>query len=483
MITGTRNPVRACARTRTAALYALAFLILGPAAQLASADSNMLLAPRLDAFVAAEMRREKVPGVAVGVIRDGRVLLARGYGEANVEHHVPVTRQTVFQSGSLGKQFTAVAVMLEVEEGKLALDDPIGRYLPATPAAWQRITIRNLLTHTSGIATYATGDVNLRADYSEDELLKMAYGLPLEFEPGSRWSYSNTGYLLLGIIIHRVCGRFYGDILHDRVFVPLGMKSARVISEADIVLNRSAGYQLVEGELKNQDWVSPTLNTTADGALYLSLDDYIAWDRGLRSEALLTPAAWATLYTPVTLTSGATYPYGFGWDVEQALGRPWYHHGGSWQGFRTYISRYLADDLTVIVLTNLADATPARFVDGIVRIVDPRLPRLEPDSEIADHDPEVTARVRSLLQSASAGTLAASDLPRMRRDFFPDELQACLELLRPLTGPTRLVLLERRTLGDDRRYTYRAVYPQRTLLVTVTLTPAAEIADLGIAPQ
>jgi CubicO group peptidase (beta-lactamase class C family) len=472
----TRNRARACRYTGCA----LALLSLEPAAQGASAGES--LESRVDRFVTVEMRSEQVPGVAVAIVRAGRVILAKGYGEANVEHHVPVTRETVFQSGSLGKQFTAVAVMREVDAGRLALEAPVTRYLPDAPAAWRRITIRNLLTHTSGIPSYSSRDVDLRRDYSEDELLKMAYGLPLEFAPGSRWSYSNTGYLLLGVIIHKVSGRFYGDILHEQVFVPLGMKSARIISEADIVPHRAAGYQLRDGELNNQDWVAPTLNTTADGALYLSLDDYIAWDRGLRSQALLTPADWAQIYTPVTLSSGAAYPYGFGWEVDQALGAPWYYHSGSWQGFRTFISRYLADDVTVVVLANLADARPGHFVDQIARIIDPRLPHLEPDTEIADHDPGVTARIRALLRAAAAGTLSQADLPRMRRDFFPDDLQSCKELMHGLDEPSRLALLERRQLGDDRRYTYRAVYGERTLVVTATLTPDAQIADFDITP-
>src|SRR6185436_15001395 len=148
---------------------------------------------------------------------------------------------------------------------------------------------RNLLTHTSGIPDYTEGAIDYRRDYTEDEMARLAYPLPLEFVPGTRWSYSNTGYLLLGVVIHRASGTFYGDLLRQRVFRPLGMMTARVISEADIVPHRAAGYELVDGELKNQDWVAPSINTTADGSLYLSLQDYIAWDRGLRAGALLKP--------------------------------------------------------------------------------------------------------------------------------------------------------------------------------------------------
>jgi len=449
----------------------------------AAADPHEGISARIDAFVATEMRRQKVPGVAVAVIREGRVILARGYGEANVEHHVPVTSETMFQSGSIGKQFTAVAVMLEVEDGKLALDDPISKYFPDAPAGWSRITIRNLLTHTSGIPGYSSKDVNSCSDYSEDELLKIAYGLPLEFEPGSRWSYSNTGYLLLGFIIRRVSGRFYGDLLRDRVFVPLGMKTARVISETDIVANRSAGYQRVHGEIKNQDWVAPTLNTTADGSLYLSLNDYIAWDRGLRAKALFRPTSWSTIYTPVTLKSGNTYPYGFGWDVDRALGEPWYQHAGASQGFETLISRYLGDDLTVVVLANVSDAITERFADGITRILDPRLPQFAPATPIPDQNPQVTERVGKLLRDLRNGTLYEADLPRVRRDLFPEEFQGYQELMARFVGSARLELVERRQLGDDWQYTYLGAFAGGTLFVRVSLTPDGQISEFSLEPQ
>jgi CubicO group peptidase (beta-lactamase class C family) len=441
---------------------------------------------QVDKFVLAEMQREKAPGVAIGIVSKGELVTAKGYGDANVELQVPVTPRTVFQSGSVGKQFTAVAVMLQVEAGKLALDDSVTKYFPDAPSSWRPITIRHLLTHTSGIPDYTErrGDdnsqgIDLRRDYTEDELGKAAFGLPLAFEAGSRWSYSNTGYLLLGIIIHKVSGRFYGDVLKERVFTPLGMKTARIISEEDIVPDRAAGYRLVKGELKNQEWVAPTLNTTADGSLYLSMLDFIAWDRGLRTQAILQPQSWSLIYTPVTLRSGKTYPYGFGWFVDEAGGKPWYHHSGSWQGFETLISRYLADDLTIIVLTNLADASPQRFVDGIAGIVDSKLAKLEPVTPIRDREPAVTERVRRLLGAARQGTLAPQDLPYLHGNFVSQAKQY-EELLRPLETPQRLNLLDRRELGDDRVYTYAVVYAARTLRVQIALAPDDRVSAFDI---
>jgi CubicO group peptidase (beta-lactamase class C family) len=346
-----------------------------------AADDAARLVPAMEGFVEAEMVRQKVPGVAVAVVRGGTPLLARGFGLGNVEWNAKVTPRTVFQSGSVGKQFTALLVMRLVEAGKLGLDDPLTRFFPDAPDAWNGISVRHLLTHTSGIPDYTEGLIDLRRDYSEDEMVRFAYTLKAEFAPGNRWNYSNTGYVLLGAIVRKTSGRFYGDLLAEQVFRPLGMTQARIIDEAAIVPERAAGYRLVDGELRNQEWVSPRLNTTADGSLYLTLEDMLAWDRGLRAGALLSPAGWKTVYTPVRLNDGSHYPYGFGWRVDSAAGSERYHHSGSWQGFKTHIARYTGADLSIIVLANLAESVPARFVDGIARLLDPALAEPPVESE------------------------------------------------------------------------------------------------------
>ena len=327
----------------------------------------------IDAIVVKEMSSQRIPGVAVAVVRNGEVVKAQGYGLASVEHDVPVTVETIFQSGSLGKQFTATVVMLLIEDGRLALMDPLSKFYPDGPASWRSITVRHLLTHTSGIPDYTGGRVDYRRDYTEDDLVRLAYEMPLDFAPGDQWQYSNTGYVLLGALVRKVSGSFYGDILRDRVFRPLGMTTARVISEADIVPHRAAGYRLANGVLQNQEWVAPQLNTTADGSLYLSLQDLIAWDRGLRAGVVLKPESWRLVFEPVRLNSGRRHPYGFGWDVERFGGQQVQRHGGSWQGFKTYIARYLGDGITVIALANLSQAQPERIVNAIAEHLIPKL--------------------------------------------------------------------------------------------------------------
>jgi CubicO group peptidase (beta-lactamase class C family) len=261
-----------------------------------------------------------------------------------------------------------------VEEGKLGLDDPIGRNLPGVPESWSGITVRHLLTHTSGLADYPAG-FDFRKDYTEDDLLEVIKVSKLEFAPGEKWRYSNLAYVTLGILIRRVSGKFYGDLLQERVFGPLGMSATRVISEAELVPNRAAGYVMREGKLQNQSWVSPTLNTTADGALYFTVLDMAKWDAALYGERLLKRASLEQMWTPVILKDGKPHPYGFGWAVSSINGRRVVQHGGGWQGFLTHIARYLDDRLTVVVLTNLAsrETRPGEIAQQVAALYVPEL--------------------------------------------------------------------------------------------------------------
>lgn len=326
-------------------------------------------ASAVDEYIHSEMAKQHIPGLALLVSRGGEIVRAQGYGLANVELQVPVTPETIFQSGSVGKQFTATAVMMLVEEGKIGLEDPLTRYFPDAPAAWKQVTIRELLSHTAGFTDYPK-DFDMRKDYTEAEMLKIVEGIPLAFPPGTSWSYSNLGFLTLGIVIHKVTGEFYGDFLQERIFHPLGMNTTRIISEEDIIPNRAAGYRLVKGELKNQEWVAPKLNTTADGSLYFSILDLAKWDAALYTEKLLKRSSLEQMWTVATLSNGQPNSghYGFGWSVEAGNGHHLVEHGGAWQGFKTQISRYIDDKLTVVVLTNLAEAHPAPIAHRVAEM-------------------------------------------------------------------------------------------------------------------
>ena len=320
-------------------------------------------------FVRAEMQKQHIPGLALLVSKNGKPIRTEGYGLSNIELNAPAKPESIFQSGSVGKQFTATAVMMLVEAGKVGLEDPLTKYFPQAPAAWKQVTVRELLSHTAGFADYPKG-FDEQKDYTEGELLKIVEAVPLAYPPGTSWSYSNLGFLTLGILIHKVSGEFYGDFLQQRIFQPLKMSTTRIISEADIIPNRSAGYRLVKGEIKNQEWVSPSLNTTADGSLYFTILDLAQWDAALYTEKLLKKTSLAQMWTVARLRNGQPNSgrYGFGWFIESQDGHRVIEHEGQWQGFETQISRYVDDQLTVVVLTNLAEAKPDKIAHGVARL-------------------------------------------------------------------------------------------------------------------
>lgn len=342
-------------------------LILLVACSLAAQNSPSVAS--VTDYVSAEMQRQHIPGLSLLVVKDGNIVVAQGFGLANVELQVPVKPETVFQSGSVGKQFTATAVMMLVEEGKVGLDDPLTKYFPDGPERWKQVTVRELLSHTAGFGDYPD-DFDYSKDQTEDQELKMVEGIPLAFAPGTKWKYSNMGYLTLGVLIHRATGKFYGDFLQQRIFQPLGMQTTRIISEADIVPNRAAGYRLVKGQLKNQEWVAPTINTTADGSLYFSILDLAKWDAALYTEKLLKRSSLELMWTAVKLNNGQPNKghYGFGWIIDDRHGHRCIHHDGAWQGFETAIDRYVDDHLTVVALANLKDSDPGKITQHVAEM-------------------------------------------------------------------------------------------------------------------
>jgi CubicO group peptidase (beta-lactamase class C family) len=456
-----------------------AALLTAQSASAATPDSGFAVSARIDKLVHEEVMRQKIPGAAVAVIKSDKVIKAQGYGLADIENDVSVTPETIFQSGSLAKQFTAMAVMLLVEGGQLSLADTLTKFFPDAPESWRTITIRHLLTHTSGLMDYFDDqELDLRKDYTEDQFAKLAYGFTTEFSPGARWSYSNTNYVLIGIIIHKVSGVFYGDLLAERVFKPTGMKTARVISEADIVPHRASGYRLVDDQIKNQEWVAPSWLTTADGSLYFSLQDLLAWDTAVRARAILKPESWQEILSPVTLNSGKTYPYGFGWFLDERGGKPLYNHGGGMQGFTSWLSHFVKDDLTVIVLANLEQSRPDFFIDSIAAIFDSglTLPELKP---IEDREPAVAVRLMKLLEDSREGKLDSAEFSYTRGFSYIAEMAA--EILKPLGAIPRPILVDRREEGDDVMYKYDLNFSGKIMRARLGIAPDSKISSYWVS--
>ena len=444
------------------------------------------LAARVDEFINAEMSRQHIPGLALAVIRDGQLVLSKGYGLANVEHHVPVTPATVFQSGSIGKQFTATAIMLLVEDGKVSLDDRISKYFPDLPETWQRITVRNLLTHTAGLGDFAP-DFDLRRDYTEDEFLAAIKSIPLAHRTGEEWDYSNLGYVLSGILIRKLTGKFYGDFLRERVFNPLGMNTARIISEADIVENRAAGYRLEKGELKNQEWVSPSVNTTADGSLYLTVLDMAKWEAALSDKRLLKRSSLDQMWTPAKLNDGRQKAYGFGWHTNVIHGPRVLFHGGGWQGFKSFITRLPDERLTIVFFANLWQTNEHRLARGLLSIFHSEfaLPAEQPRQ---DQEAKVTALVKKVLRQFSQGMVDFKLFtPAASAAMLPQRVGHISESLNSLSLPAAVIssieLVSRREEGEFRAYRYLLIDISQTLICTIKLTKDDKIADLQVQPD
>ena len=441
--------------------------------------------PAIDALVKQQMDEQRIPGLSLAVTIDNELVFTKGYGLSNVELQFPALAESVYEIASLTKQFTAMGILLLAEDGKLALDDPVSKHLADTPPAWSKITLRHLLTHTSGIPDYddAGSPLDPRHDYTDDELVKLAATLPLKFAPGARWSYSNTAYVLLGIIIHQVSGQAYNDFLRERIFSRLHMGSTRVLSDTDLIPYRASGYQLDDGRLKNQDWMSPTVGNTGDGGLLSSVVDLAKWDTAIQYGALVPPERWKQIFTPVTLNSGKPFPYGFGWFIREQNGAPYYEHSGHLQGFASHILRFPKARVTVVVLANLAQADAFQIAHGVAGLIRPDL-KLPADHPIEDHDPAVTDLLKKVLADLRAGRLTPDAFTEdganaYNADVLKDQ-KTRLSALAPF-GPLELV--SRAEVGDNTEYHYWvSIGPDKWLLDVSLDTDSGKIDRLGFDP-
>ena len=309
-----------------------------------------------DAVAGRHVAAGTTPGMTVAVARDGQVVLARGYGRADVELGVAAGPDTVYRIGSVTKQFTAAAVLRLAEAGKLALDDPITKHLPDYPAQGRRVTVRHLLNHTSGIRNYTGLDPRhrrreFRLDLSYAEMTGLFAHLPLDFEPGAQFRYTNSGYYLLGEIVGRVTGTPYAQYVERELLGPLGLRDTRYADDRRVIPNRAAGYELDGGELVNAGYVSMSVPGAA-GALCSTAGDLVRWTHLLHAGRVVAPASLRQMTAPTPLPGGGSADYGFGLKVGRRHGRPAVFHGGTIDGFTAFVAHYPADGLTIAVLAN-----------------------------------------------------------------------------------------------------------------------------------
>lgn len=434
-------------------------------------------ADALDARMAAAIRELRLPGVAFAVVEDGKVQTVRHYGVASLELETPVTSETVFELGSLSKQFTAAAILLLAEQGRIQLDAGISQYLTEVPREWKAITVRHLLTHSSGIQEYLAvpGLPDEAHAVDHQSMTRMFFErLRLEFEPGETWAYSNSGYLLLGDIIERVSGQSYWSFLEANLFRPAGMTSTRSSDPRAVIRNRARGYGVEDGAFVNRSPLSE--RAYAAGAIVSTLGDMTRWEAMLHQEKLLSPESYREMWRPLRLAGGAPAPfnYAFGWVSDVRDGERYVMHSGGTPGFSSAISRNLDSGITAIVLTNHGD----RILDHLAMQLT-RLAALRPDAAISDPDPRRTERLGRIARGLWSGAFEpAAFTPAMRRFLSTDSGHG---LWQWVASHGELEGLSFAGSDEGEGYEslrYRAQTSGGELRLTFAVTPAGEIAQI-----
>ncbi|HZI18188.1 MAG TPA: serine hydrolase [Pyrinomonadaceae bacterium] len=359
---------------------ALLLLLLSPCAHAAAQEARA----RLEEYMNASARADRFSG-AVLVARDGKPVFVSAYGTADAENDVPLTPQHKFRLGSITKQFTAAAVMLLQERGKLSVQDPVCKHVAPCPEAWRPVTLHHLLTHTSGVPSFTS-----LPDYKKTEPLPSPVestlarfrDLPLEFAPGESFNYSNSGYVLLGHVIERVSGKPYAEFVRQEIFAPLGMNDSGYDDPSRVVKRRARGYTFDGDELRNAPFLDMTIPHAA-GALYSTVGDLLLWDQALYTEKLLPRRAVEQMFTP------ARNGYAYGWASTRLFDRPLVTHNGGINGFTTNIMRFTGDRVTVVVLSNVESPHTDRVARDLAAVVFGQPYRVPAERAVAKVDPKL----------------------------------------------------------------------------------------------
>ena len=318
-----------------------------------------------DLIVNKIMKEQKIVGLSLAVIKKGKSIVNKGYGLANVEHNALVTAETVIRLGSLSKQFFTTAILKLQEDGKLSIEDPIHKFFPDAPETWRPIQIKHLMSHTSGLKREGPAYQNsiIQPDFV---IIKSAYPLALDYKTGEKYHYSNLGYYMLAEIIKEVSGIPWQDYIKEKLFIPAGMKNSGMTDFYPIIINRANGYMHKKGVLINADAMYAV---RPSGGFLSTSSDMVLWEKVLREKnSILKKENWELLWQPVIKTTNALNSkayYGFGWIIDERYGRKVIEHGGANVGFRSYYTRFVNDDLTIIIMTNTNEANPSAIVKSL----------------------------------------------------------------------------------------------------------------------
>jgi CubicO group peptidase (beta-lactamase class C family) len=445
------------------------------AAQVSSADNE--LAAKVDKIANDVLSSTGVPSASVAVVKDGRLAYAQAYGAARLEPKVAARPEMRYAIGSISKQFTAVAVLLLQQDGKLSLDQPVSRFIPGLTRGTE-VTIRQLLSHTSGYQDFWPQDYvppMMLKPISPQGILDRWAKKPLDFEPGTRWQYSNTGYTIAALIVEKVSGMPFFEFVRKRILQPLALGSAVDFDAGQMTGSDPAGYMRYGlGPLRVAPTEAPGWMYGA-GELAMTASDLARWDMALIERRLLKPASYQALESEVLLKSGAGTGYGLGVDVSLQSGRRVISHSGEVSGFTAYNMVFPEDRAAVVVLTN-QDAAPAS--GSIARQVGQLLFSTE-DALVESR----TARARSIFEGLQKGTIDRTLFTENANAYFSEQaLGDFASSLAPLGAPQQFVQTGQQERGGMRLRVYRVTFPQRTLRVWTFEMPDGKIEQYQIAP-
>ena len=469
--------------SRTSHLAAL-LLIASIATKFANAQVSEANFKKLDVLFTEKVAKKASPSYTVAVVQNGHVAYAKGFGFANLEDEIPATASTVYRLGSITKQFTATMIMQLVQEGKLKVDDPFETILPDMPKAWSKVTVKNLLNHTSGIKSYTEVQGLFDGDAMKPTTPAGIIGKvekePMDFEPGTKWHYNNTGYELLGMIIEKLDKRPYAESLQTRITKPLGMEHTFFVSESKVVTHRAQGYSwektnFVHAHYLNMDW------PYAAGSIESTVLDLAKWDEALYGEKILTHKTLEQMWTATKLTDGTVQKYGFGWQVDTQNGSPIVEHGGGIHGFTTFIRRSPTVGITVIVLSNSDGASnPDKLAKDAMGIMEPSLKLAEAKVNV-DKNPATTKHDQEILQSVLDGKFDRSRLTPEFAEKLTPELLAMAKTQLATLGKIKKVTFQREQDFDTlHARVYKVTFENAELNYSVAVDKDGKIGGLEI---
>lgn len=355
---------------RRLVLVALLLLTAGPSLAAQALPPAATVAKTVDSLAKAWVAARGSPGLSIAVLRGRDTLVFNGWGLADLENEVPATARTVYQIGSVTKQFTSVAVMQEVERGRVRLDDSIGTYLPTLPAAWRGVTVRQLLNHTSGIPSYTNLGPRWARRWGEemppDSLVALTANEAMDFAPGAQYRYNNTGYVLLGMLIEKLTGRSWADDLQERFARPLGLPDTRWCDVRPLIQRRARGYEAADGGFRNAAFLAMSQPYSA-GAMCSTVGDLARWNGLLHGGKVVSAVSYAALTTPEGAAAAGQRRYGFGLALDTLGGRTMIQHGGGINGFLSENAWFPESHTSVTVLTNATGGNPGRLMRQVAR--------------------------------------------------------------------------------------------------------------------